>query len=379
MIMYALSILILVSIVLVLFIIIVYSSTRHLKSDYHSLKTVLDNLHTYAFLVNENVGVEQTNYYALNPDAKHDQPLILGNVLRCKNGCDAGLCGTSPFCSRCTIRQHISKAFQTGTSFSNVESHMQLYTPNHNVVETDVVVGGRYGMINNKPHLVVDVNDVTQAKTLENLYLEEKEKSLLDVKRLRGHLVRIVSNISSPFNTLNGYVNMFKTAKTEDERQNSAQFIGTQSSFIKKWFDEFFNADVIKDINDMSPNNSFSGIQGMSLSVVALVTDDKRLPGVVSDYTHNKYCITVFKKVEMIIRSSSTIAAVILDISFERNGLAVAELRLSYPQIPIIIIADIENCSEALIKDNYVYYIRKSFTQQELLRSLDVVKVSSIS
>src|SRR5574344_1617020 len=353
MIMYALSILILVSIVLVLFIIIVYRSNRHLKSDYHSLKTMLDNLHTYAFLVNENVGVEQTNYYALNPDAKHDQPLILGNVLRCKNGCDAGLCGTSPFCSRCTIRQHISKAFQTGTSFSNVESHMQLYTPNHNVVE--------------------------QAKTLENLYLEEKEKSLLDVKRLRGHLVRIVSNISSPFNTLNGYVNMFKTAKTEDERQNSAQFIGTQSSFIKKWFDEFFNADVIKDINDMSPNNSFSGIQGMSLSVVALVTDDKRLPGVVSDYTHNKYCITVFKKVEMIIRSSSTIAAVILDISFERNGLAVAELRLSYPQIPIIIIADIENCSEALIKDNYVYYIRKSFTQQELLRSLDVVKVSSIS
>ncbi len=179
---------------------------------------MLDNLHTYAFLVNENVGVEETNYYALNPEAKRDQPMVLGNVLRCKNGCDSGLCGTSPFCSMCTIRQHISKAFQAGKDFNNVESHMQLYTPDHNVVDTDVVVGGKYVMINDKPHLVVDVKDVTQEKMLENLYIEEKEKSFLDVKRLRGVLEKLASNITSPFNTLNGYVDMFKKAKTEEER-----------------------------------------------------------------------------------------------------------------------------------------------------------------
>jgi hypothetical protein len=373
-----LILLLLVSVVLV-WTLIIYNNSRHVKLNYKLLKIMLDNLHTYVFLVNENVGVEETNYYALNPEAKRDQPMVLGNVLRCKNGCDSGLCGTSPFCSMCTIRQHISKAFQAGKDFNNVESHMQLYTPDHNVVDTDVVVSGKYVMINDKPHLVVDVKDVTQEKMLENLYIEEKEKSFLDVKRLRGVLEKLASNITSPFNTLNGYVDMFKKAKTEEERLNSAYFIDTQSTFIKNWFDDFFHTYVFKELKGKPEIETFANPQNIMLPYVALITNDEKLSANIKGYIQNKYKISIFKDVKMLIETSFLVSAVVMDLSSEKYESSIIELRSLYSRLPIIIIASIGLRTKMDINDNYIYYIDKEFTQQELLRSLDAAKMSSIS
>ena len=60
-----------------------------LSERVHYLQT-----NTYAFLIDRNFKVKETNFYELNENIKDDQPYVLGNVLHCQDGCDSGLCGT---------------------------------------------------------------------------------------------------------------------------------------------------------------------------------------------------------------------------------------------------------------------------------------------
>ena len=91
-----------------------------------------------AFLINNNFEVKDTNYYHLMTKMKDDQPNILGNVLHCTNGCDAGLCGTGDACKTCPVRLVIRNSFEQRRDFEKVEAKMSLYDENHNRQEVGV-------------------------------------------------------------------------------------------------------------------------------------------------------------------------------------------------------------------------------------------------
>lgn len=366
-------------IVIVVSSVIFFCIYRRSQSNTRSLQVMLDHLHTYVFLINEHVGVEKSNYYALNPDAIHDQPTVLGNILRCKNGCDAGLCGTSPFCSTCTIRQHIIQAFQTEKDFSNLDAHMQLYTSNHNVVEVDAVIGGRYVVLSGKPHLVIDVNDVTQAKMRESIDVEKKEKTLLDIKHLKELIERVVTGLMPSFHLLKEYVKMFESAKNEEERQNSARFIDIQSVFIQNWFDEFLKNSVFNGTSNNEKEKQNGESNAMTLPRIALITEDETLFGIISDYTKDKYEISRYRIPDTLPDNMPSYTSAIVSMSEKDCLSVVTALRSSHPVLPIIIISAADQKKEKETKDKNVYYLEKEYTQQELLRSLDVINASSLS
>ena len=127
------------------------------RADYALLSERVHNLKSncYAFLIDNQFRVKETNFYELNENIADDQPYVLGNVLHCASGCESGLCGTGISCGTCPIRMVINNAFKLRRSFDHVEAVMHLYDENHVVKQVDVSVDGELVYIGCEPHLLV--------------------------------------------------------------------------------------------------------------------------------------------------------------------------------------------------------------------------------
>lgn len=150
------------------------------------LRTAINNLGSYVFLIDEKFVVRETNYYALNRLEKSENPKILGNVLECKNGTDAGECGKHVNCKRCPIRNTIARAFHNRGCFENVETTMRVYDSNKQMTCIDVCATGRFVYIGNKPHMVVSVKDITEDKELLHSVIDERKEAERIVAQSEG-------------------------------------------------------------------------------------------------------------------------------------------------------------------------------------------------
>ena len=131
---------------------------RKRRLDYAAQKeAVHSEKNTYAFLIDEEFRVKETNLYDLNPEMNDDQPNVLGNVLHCETGCDSGLCGTGIACSTCPVRTILTNSFKLKRDFESVTATMRLYDNNHKVHEVDVKVDGHLVYLGYQPHFLVKV------------------------------------------------------------------------------------------------------------------------------------------------------------------------------------------------------------------------------
>lgn len=200
------------------------------KRDTTLLRTAINNLGSYVFLIDEQFVVRETNYYALNKIEKSENPKILGNVLECKNGTDAGVCGKHVNCRHCPIRNTITKAFNNRGSFINAETTMRVYDSHKNATCIDVCATGRFVYIGNKPHMVVSVKDITEDKQLLHSVLDERkeaerimtQQSMSDADRLLRleYVIGLGNNSNKPkilFDTQNvARYNKVKTLLRDD-------------------------------------------------------------------------------------------------------------------------------------------------------------------
>ena len=145
-----------ISVVLVLLAVWLFVVNRSVQRTNARLRAVIDNQKDYAFLVNEDFEVKETNF-RLPPDGA---PRVLGNVLHCKNAHDAGRCGEGEPCKHCPIRFVISKSFERKHDFDTVDACMEIYQDNQHVRDVDVSIDGRYVNIDAQPHMVVNVKDM---------------------------------------------------------------------------------------------------------------------------------------------------------------------------------------------------------------------------
>ena len=145
--------------VAVLVIIQAIRQWRKKTADYALLSERVHYLqtNTYAFMIDRNFKVKETNFYELNENIKDDQPYVLGNVLHCQDGCDSGLCGTGISCGTCPIRMVVNNAFKLRRSFDHVEATMHLYDANHEVKQENVIMDGELVYVGREPHLLVKV------------------------------------------------------------------------------------------------------------------------------------------------------------------------------------------------------------------------------
>jgi hypothetical protein len=130
----------------------------------------------YMFLINTKVEVLLTNYYDLNPDMPKSVPIILGNILHCKNGCDAGVCGMHDACKSCIVRASILKAFQNSENFENLEAHMKLYNKKMESIDTYVLVNGSVMQVQGQCYMLVSVRDITTFKAVQRRLIENEYK-----------------------------------------------------------------------------------------------------------------------------------------------------------------------------------------------------------
>lgn len=124
--------------------------------DYAVLKAIVHNTtDVYAFLIDQQFHVKETNFYELNITIPDDQPHVLGNVIHCQSACDSGLCGTGISCEECPIRLVVNNAFKLRRDFDNIVATMQFYDAAHQVQETDVTVDGKLVYVDKEPHLLI--------------------------------------------------------------------------------------------------------------------------------------------------------------------------------------------------------------------------------
>lgn len=134
-----------------------------LKRDYRRLsRQVHGEQEKLAFLINKNFEVKETNYFAINTHMKDNQPRILGNVMHCKNGTDAGYCGMGAACQNCPVRYVIKNSFQQRRDFTNIEATMTLYDEHHKAVETDIMADGQLAYVNHTPYMIIKITSIKE-------------------------------------------------------------------------------------------------------------------------------------------------------------------------------------------------------------------------
>lgn len=146
--------------------VILLRDVYHLKSSFARFRKQIaeKGKDDYVFLINQDLMVKATNYYDINPEMKNDeQPPVLGNILRCKQGCDSGMCGTGFACQTCPVRFVLINSFKNKRDFENVEASMDLYDADRQVYSVDVLVGGELVYACARPYLMVSVSSSTEA------------------------------------------------------------------------------------------------------------------------------------------------------------------------------------------------------------------------
>jgi len=103
------------------------------------------------------------------------EPRLLGNVLRCKVGCDSGECGTGMECKNCPVRFVITKAFERRDDVHDLEVGMEIYSGDDRkcVNDLDLCIGGRYINKDGNPKMVLNVKNVSESKRLLRRYVDQ--------------------------------------------------------------------------------------------------------------------------------------------------------------------------------------------------------------
>lgn len=129
------------------------------------LRAVVDHQDGMSFLLDREFEVKESNCISRVP-LSEKEPLILGNVLHCKNAHASGECGTDSACVSCPVRFVLNKSFDRKDDFRALEVTMELYANDRRVVDVDVSIDGHYVIVNGKPHMVVNVKDLSSNETL---------------------------------------------------------------------------------------------------------------------------------------------------------------------------------------------------------------------
>lgn len=143
-------------IICVVAVVQIVRTRQRYSSDYASLaNAVHETKDKYSFLIDKDFNVKETNFYELNENIRDDQPYVLGNVIHCQVGCDAGLCGTGIACNDCPLRMVLKNGFKMKRNFNDIAAKMHLYDANHDIQEVNVKVDGQFTYIGDKPHFIV--------------------------------------------------------------------------------------------------------------------------------------------------------------------------------------------------------------------------------
>lgn len=206
---------------------------------------ILQNLGVYICIVNKQLQVVKTNYYDINMTSEPKEPMLLGNVLKCKNGEDAGLCGEGEACKHCLIRKFITNSFIRQEGFDDLEVPMYLYISRDKKKYIDCVVNISAKLLNVEvdKYLLLTINDISKYKILQ----KDLEIARDQAKEANEQKSAFISNMShevrTPLNAIVGFSDLLITTTDETKKKSYIDIIHTNNELL---------LSIVNDVLDLS-------------------------------------------------------------------------------------------------------------------------------
>lgn len=208
-------------------------------------RELLRNVSAYVLLVDPDFNVLYTNYYTITGTPEASEPPKVGNLLRCKNGEDAGECGLHELCVSCPVRTAIGESFRTKRNFANLETPMTLYTAPDRTksVECEVSVSGNYMTVDGQSRLVLTVHDITTFKNIQRELVDARVRAEESDRMKSLFLANTSHELRTPLNAIIGFSELLAEDRPEEERREYIRFIRTNNELLLQ---------LVNDILDLS-------------------------------------------------------------------------------------------------------------------------------
>lgn len=278
---------------------------------------VLSNVDAYIILANKEFVVEKTNYYRLNNEYDSKQEVRVGELLHCKNGLDAGRCGTHTMCSSCPVRAAINECFSRKGSFHKLEVPMKLYTSAKigDFIDCEVSVSGSYLEINDEGKVLLTVRDITKEKNLQRKLEADKLQAKLEAEQKSAFLANMSHEVRTPLNAIVGFSGLLANAP-EVERNKYVEIIKGNTNMLLQLVNDILDISKIESgtlefvYSDVDINQIMSELEGIfrlrleeagspvqisfipSLPVGFIHTDKNRVSQVLSNFMSNAFKYT---------------------------------------------------------------------------------------
>ncbi|MEG2594486.1 MAG: ATP-binding protein [Bacteroides sp.] len=218
--------------------------TGELKKANTVTRAVLKNVHAYVLLIDSDLKVLATNYYSRTETIETSGEKRIGDLLRCSNALSAeGGCGSHVMCQTCPVRQMLNQSFEQKSSFIDFEASLTIQVSEKESKVHDTQLSGAYLLINDKPHLVITIHDITRLKHTEEALQEAKEKAEHADRSKSAFLANMSHEIRTPLNAIVGFSELLVVAKTDEEKRQYLEIVKTNNELLLQ---------LVNDILDIS-------------------------------------------------------------------------------------------------------------------------------
>lgn len=176
-------------------------------------------------------------------------PPKVGNLLRCRNGEDAGVCGTHELCADCPVRAAITGVFRTKKGFSGLEVPMVLYTSDDRTatVDCDVSVAGNFLTVAGQPRVVLTVSDISAQKRTQR----ELEKARRSRRGVGPHEITLPGQhecheLRTPLNAIIGFSELLMDDPAPTEKQEYMRIIRSNGEVLMQQLSDILDLSKIE-------------------------------------------------------------------------------------------------------------------------------------
>lgn len=154
------------------------AQNRKIKTAKQFHEAIWNNAHEFIFLIDRTSHVVKTNYYTLCKLPVNKNRTCFGEILQCRYAREQENCNKHERCSACPVRHKIKELFKEHSSFSNLEVVMDMQIASRPSGIYNMVVSGRYLLMENKDYVILTVHDISEERALKSSLQHSNEKFL---------------------------------------------------------------------------------------------------------------------------------------------------------------------------------------------------------